>query len=115
MEQLITPEEKLSENFNAYEDGKHRRYTLLFSVNGGAFAIAKIAAGHDPAQALGNLTIGELSVGMILFTILMTYDIFAFGIRMKKKYVHDAFGGPGKIVLILIGLLICAGWLLVAI
>ena len=27
-----------------YENGKHRRYSLLFSVNGGAFAIAKILA-----------------------------------------------------------------------
>ena len=26
-----------------YEDGKHRRYTLLFSVNGAVAAIAKIA------------------------------------------------------------------------
>jgi hypothetical protein len=29
-------------DFRAYEDGKHRRYELLFAVNGGAFAIAKL-------------------------------------------------------------------------
>ena len=29
---------EVSESFKAYEDGKHRRYSLLFAVNGGAFA-----------------------------------------------------------------------------
>jgi len=32
------PDPKL---FELYENGKHRRYSLLFSINGGAFAIAK--------------------------------------------------------------------------
>jgi len=31
------PDPKL---FELYENGKHRRYSLLFSINGGAFAIA---------------------------------------------------------------------------
>jgi hypothetical protein len=35
-------EKKISENFKAYENGKHRRYNLLFSVNSGAFAVAKL-------------------------------------------------------------------------
>lgn len=30
--------------FSDYEQGKHRRYSLLFSVNGGAFAITQLLA-----------------------------------------------------------------------
>ena len=30
------------ELFDTYEVGKHRRYSLLFAVNGGAFAVAKL-------------------------------------------------------------------------
>jgi hypothetical protein len=115
MENVIAPEKMLSANFKAYEDGKHRRYTLLFSVNGGAFAVAKIAVDKDSTSILGHLTIGDLSIGMILFSIVMTYDIFQFGIKMKKNYLPHDFGTPGKVVLILIGLLFCTGWLFVAI
>ena len=32
------------EAFKLYEDGKHRRYQLLFAVNGGAFAIGRLFA-----------------------------------------------------------------------
>jgi hypothetical protein len=36
----------LKEASELYENGKHRRYSLLFSVNGGAFAIAKLVCGE---------------------------------------------------------------------
>jgi hypothetical protein len=117
---------QLPETFKDYEDGKHRRYALLFSVNGGAFAVAKLLADAkvSASAVLGALTLQHLSVGMILFTALMTFDIFLFGRNLRSTLPRDAFekdgrtvtifGTPGKCVLVLIGLLICAGWYLVA-
>jgi len=94
-----------------YENGKHRRYGLLFSVNGGAFAIAKILAGQG--NVLGGLSLKQLSIGMALFTVVMVWDIFEFGRRSKKEPIPDVFSPAGKIVLLVIGALICIGWLLV--
>ena len=100
----------IAEIFKAYEDGKHRRYTLLFTVNGGAFAIAnqdKTGSG----LVLGHLSLWQLSLGMALFTIVMILDIFMFGENMRKK-IKELFRWQGKLVSI--GLLICAGWSLVS-
>ena len=116
----MSEEKKVPESFKAYEDGKHRRYSLLFAVNGGAFAVAKLFSDakifSDPktANVLGSLTLRQLSLGMILFTIVMVVDIFMFGEKMRTKYLPDAFGWQGKAVLLLLGVLICAGWFLVA-
>jgi hypothetical protein len=103
---------KLYEALKLYEDGKHRRYVLLFSVNGGAFAIAKLISEKD----VGALHIGQLSVGMIIFTILMVFDISTFGIRMRAPNMagDQVFNWPGWLVLGVIGLLICGGWGLAA-
>jgi hypothetical protein len=106
-------EKKISENFKTYEDGKQRRYNLLFAVNGGAFAIAKLFADSKSTAVLGNLTLQQLSLGMVMFSIVMIMDIFMFGVKMRKNYVKDAFHWQGKTVLLLIGLLICSGWFLV--
>lgn len=109
----MAPEEKpVPESFRYYEEGKHRRYSLLFAVNGGAFAVAKMFA--ENAALPGHLTITELSWGMIVFTVTMTWDIFVFGEKMRTTYLPSAFGLPGKAVLLVIGTLICAGWFLVA-
>lgn len=110
----ISPIERL----NLYENGKHRRYSLLFSVNGGAFAVAKLLTGAEgkAAAVLGHLTLFQLCWGMILFTIAMTVDIFFFGYKMKRDDSPiEVFGPSGQMVLLFIGLLICAGWFLVAI
>jgi hypothetical protein len=109
----MTNRPTLTESFKLYEEGKHRRYGLLFGVNGGAFAVAKLFTDPAAATLLGNLTLSQLALGMILFTIVMTFDIFTFGQKMREKYLPDAFGLPGKVVLVLIGFLICAGWYLV--
>lgn len=114
----MSEEKKVPDSFKAYEDGKHRRYSLLFAVNGGAFAVAKLyadaklKAGENPINVFGGLTQRELALGMILFTIVMVFDIFMFGRKMRKQYLPDDFGWPGKMVLMLIGFLICAGWFL---
>lgn len=105
------------EIFKAYEDGKHRRYSLLFSVNGGAFAIAKILAEPTPEaklKVMGSLHVWQLSLGMLAFTILMVFDIFAFGEKMRKLQKDSEpkiFQPAGKVVLLSIGALICLGWL----
>ncbi len=106
----------LKDKLSLYEDGKHRRYTLLFSVNGGAFAIAKLLVGAEgqPATVLGQLTLPELSWGMIMFTAVMVADIYAFGYKTRHSFTIDVFDWRGKLVLISIGLLICCGWFLVA-
>jgi len=97
-----------------YENGKHRRYSLLFSINGGAFAIAKLLTGESghAGVVLGALSLKELSAGMALMTIVMVIDIYAFGEKMRKN-LPDAFGPVGKAVLLLLGSLITLGWIIV--
>ena len=105
------------EAFDVYENGKHRRYSLLFTVNGGAFAIAKLLTG-EPGKAgvvLGDLTLFQLSVGLIAFTAVMAWDIWEFGEKMRSTYLKDAFGKKGKVVLILLAAIISFGWLLVGV
>lgn len=94
-----------------YENGKHRRYTLLFSVNGGAFAVAQLI---KEGKSIGGLSHQTLAIGMTFFTIVMIWDIFMFGERSKKEpNSTDVFGKPGQRVLLSICILICLGWLLV--
>ena len=96
-------EKKVPEALKIYEDGKQRRYALLFAVNGGKFAIAKELYGHNPAS-LGLLSSWLISVGMIAFTILMVYDIWAFAMKMRKDYSLDVFQDQkvGQILLVFI-------------
>ena len=111
----MTEEKQVPESFKTYEDGKHRRYSLLFSVNGGAFALAQFVAGKGREGAiLGNLKLTHLCYGMTLFTIVMSIDIFMFGAKMRRLYLPNDFGWQGKTVLVLIGALICFGWILAA-
>jgi len=80
------PSSQDKEAFELYENGKHRRYNLLFSVNGGAFAIAKLLTGElgKAGVVLGGLNMYELSIGMIVFTLCMGFDIGAFGYNMRR-------------------------------
>src|SRR6266403_2225684 len=106
----MNDEKKVPESFKTYEEGKHRRYTLLFAVNGGAFVIEKFIADKGPSTAfVGGLKLSYLCYGMALLTIVMSMDIFMFGQKMRRIYLPDAFGWQGKIVLMLIGALMCAG------
>jgi hypothetical protein len=109
--------------FTAYESGKHRRYELLFAVNGGAFAIAKLFPDQAAQKFLGGLTIDHLALGMIAFTAVMFIDIAAFGHGMRRwarrTFVQDwrawqgIFSLFGWFVLAAICALICGGWYLV--
>lgn len=105
--------------FKIYEDGKHRRYSLLFAVNGGVAAIVKL---YD-SNGVGLLERKSVvAVGMVVFTLLMGYDIWIFGDRIRK-IVGDAagsadkgiFSSTGKQVLSGCCLLLVAGWTLVLI
>jgi hypothetical protein len=88
----------------AYEQGKHRRYGLLFSVNGGALAIGKLAFTAPTAERIvfGGLKVWMLGVVLGIFSALMTFDIWMFGKRMRKLD-KGLFGLPGKIVLLSVG------------
>jgi hypothetical protein len=116
LQETVAMSEKLTRKdaLDLYENGKHRRYNLLFSVNGGAFAIAKLLTGEPgkPGIVLGALTLPELSAGMALFTAVMVADIYSFGYKMRKNNLPEAFDWRGKAVLLLLGVLVVAGWLL---
>jgi hypothetical protein len=99
---LSTTQLTLNEAHQLYENGKHRRYSLMFAVNGGAFAIAKLLTG-EPGKS-----------GMALFTAFMAWDIYVFGQKMRATYLSDSFQWRGKAVLVILGALQFIGWLLVA-
>jgi hypothetical protein len=107
--------QRIKDAYTLYEAGKKRRYDLLFAVNGGAFAIAQLLNKPD-SKLPGSLSLTDLAIGMTIFTILMVWDIYAFGEKMRDRHLPgEVFGPVGKAVLRLIGLLIVSGWLLVAI
>ena len=110
---------------NSYIDGKMKRYNLLWSVNGGAFAVARLlplarepaaTAGANAGAVVGGLSLHALAIGASIFTIVMCVDIWMFGQMMRAEYFGGTmvFGTPGRLVLVLIGSLIVAGWLLAA-
>jgi hypothetical protein len=107
--------------FGIYEDGKHRRYSLLFAVNGAIAAIVKLA----PKDDLGTRGSVLLAVLMIIFTGIMGWDIWLFGKRMRKDSGDKPKGTSvdlakgkwagifsyyGRIVLIACCVLIVIGW-----
>ena len=112
---LSSTQISLKEAHDLYENGKHRRYSLLFAVNGGAFAIAKLLVGDSskPGIVLGSLALHDLSIGMALFTALMVWDIYVFGHNMRISYLPKAFQWQGQAVLVALGALQFIGWLLV--
>ena len=106
-----------------YEDGKHRRYSLFFAVNGAVAAIAKVGqGGADPGSVPDWVPDwlpdhGLFRLGMIVFTALMTCDIWIFGQRIREAVGDDRgsgwdgiFSRVGKIVLFGCCALIMAGW-----
>jgi hypothetical protein len=94
----------IKDAYTLYESGKKRRYELLFAVNGGAFAIAKLLTSSDnKEQVLGYLTLTHLAIGMEMFTILMVWDIFSFGTKMRDRHLEgEVFGLEGQLILILL-------------
>jgi hypothetical protein len=113
-----TPGEDDLKLYETYADGKMKRYTLLFAVNGGALAIAQA---YHAAGLLGMLTVRKLAVGAIAFSWLMLWDIWAFGEMMRRRYdagwkAEDdprrlkVFTPIGKLILFLLVGLLSAAW-----
>lgn len=112
---LTTAAERLS-GMNTYIDGKMKRYSLLFSVNGGAFLIGKLFTEENTRGVLGGLTPQALAVGAILYTFLMWRDVYLFGDMMKREFFDGklVFQRPGILILHALCSLIIIGWLLAA-
>jgi hypothetical protein len=106
--------------FKFYEDGKSRRYNLLFAVNGGVLAIAKFFP-NPGGEFLTELTLRQVAAGMVVFTILMGIDIWVFGTRMREAGEDTGAGAGrgifswwGRGVLAVICTLLVLAWLAVA-
>ena len=115
-----------------YIDGKMRRFTLLFSVNGGAFAIAKLFKDQGNSQLLGALSIEALAIGAVLFSWLIWLDIWAWGAMMRRYFNAscnascpkdkeertrlglEVFTVAGKSILTFLVVLVTVGWWLAA-
>ena len=112
---LKTPQEKL-QGMQAYIDGKMKRYSLLYAVNGGAFAIAKLLGEPESEHRVGGLSLPALAIGAILFTLLMWRDIYTFGMMMRTRFFGNelVFEEGGRRILAALSFLIVAGWLLAA-
>ena len=107
-----TKEEDISKGISElYLEGKMKRYSLLFSVNGGAFAIIQFSKGELP----GVLSMFGLSLGLILFTVLMVSDIWLWGADMREKHGVKLFRPVGQTILLMIGALLVTGWLLMGV
>lgn len=107
----------------AYLEGKMKRYGLLFSVNGGTFAIISLAVqnaddGLDASHHLiGKLTLGNLALWIIIFTALMIADIWRYGTGMRKLEASAYFGRHprlftpfGQSITVLVGILLVGAW-----
>ena len=112
---LKSPEERLT-GMNTYIEGKMKRYSLMFSVNGGAFAIAKLFDQDNTQRILGGLSLKALAIGAILFTVLVWRDIYLFGDMMKREFFGGqlVFQRQGIWILNALCILVIIGWLLAA-
>ncbi|HJP94029.1 MAG TPA: hypothetical protein VJ875_18870 [Pyrinomonadaceae bacterium] len=110
---MTTEERDKLQALNTYIDGKIKRYNLIFAVNGGAFALAKLLD-TKPGQILGQLTPQHLAIGAVAFTFLMWFDIWLWGENMRTGYFDgkEVFQWRGKAILSLLALLLIIGWLL---
>jgi hypothetical protein len=111
--QGLLAKKDLLEKLTQYIEGKVKRYWLLFGVNGGAFVLAKFL--HEKTGAFaGQLTGREVAVGAILFTLVMTIDIWLWGWQMRRPEFagKHAFTLPGRAIVLLIGGLVMSAWIL---
>jgi hypothetical protein len=121
----MTDTSGIAPNFKEYEEGKHRRYELLFKVNGAAFAIVSLVAENKAADFVyAVLGLRPLAWGMCAFCLIMGFDIFSFGWNMKQIYPRPGkvigkrftplckglFRPQGMLVLTVIIILLASGW-----
>jgi hypothetical protein len=105
-----------AELYKVYQDGKIRRYNLLFAVNGGAFAILKFSVGPGGSSSSPEVLLPLLPWGMVIFSLAMFTDIWSFGRAMSKspELEGTAFTPIGMIILSIITALLVTGWVLLA-
>jgi len=107
--------------YNTYQDGKMKRYYLLFSINGGAYAIVTWAVEHVAAlQNIGQAASLKrvavvVAIAASLFTALMLVDVWLFGRMMSKAGTRtgddlEYFGKHGQAVLVLIVCTLLGAW-----
>jgi hypothetical protein len=104
--------------FELYENGKERRYKLLFAVNGGAYALV----GYLMEKAKADTRIAVwifvlIPIALIFYTGVMCLDIHAFGKRMRKLSCTVCgkhwmvYKSQGRNHLIYLGLILGGAWL----
>jgi hypothetical protein len=105
--------------FGVYQDGKSRRFSLLFTVNGGAFALVGFLAGDQPRVAFGVFSLWAFVViplALVLFTRAMRDDFFVFGEAMRQVWRDAGLGCPEifsekeQRIVRYVTALICASW-----
>jgi len=67
---------------NTYIDGKIKRYNLMFAVNGGIFALAKLISVPAESNPLGRLKLIHLSIGAITKNSWKRKTCFPGGARL---------------------------------
>ena len=101
------------EALKAYTEGKMERYKLLFAVNGGAFVLGQFMLSAEASQIASVLPLRYLADGAIIYTALMTVDIWFYAQTMRDRFVGDAaFTPAGKALLLLISTLLIGAWFL---
>ena len=107
----------LRDVYTLYESGKGRRYGLLFSVNGGAFAILSFLikdARNDTLTRCSMVAVAvAVAIGMVLFTWIMWRDINEFGTKMgelARARGEKLYEKTGTFVLGALALLLTFAW-----
>ena len=99
---------------STYLDGKIKRYNLMFAVNGGIFALARIITSAPSENPLGKIRLTHLAIGAIAFTSIMWFDVWIWGENMRLTYFDgkQVFQTRGKVIVSLLAALLIGGWLL---
>jgi hypothetical protein len=126
---LADPQQLRLDFERTYLDGKMRRYSLLFAVNGGSFAILKLFSTDGGFELPGAITKEMIAAGAIVFTILMLADLWAYASGMRRLEVCwvacekvsarpdvrvGSFTWRGRLILLGMSTLIVSGWTLAA-
>lgn len=106
-----TSQLELKDIYTLYEGGKGRRYGLLFSVNGAAFAIISFTI-KEVSKTMSASFLPTVAGIMSVFTLVMACDIWRFGKTMADlgNGKLPIFRPGGRVVLVSISVLLICGW-----
>src|SRR3978361_715787 len=97
-----------------YESGKGRRYQLLFTINGGAYALIGFLAANAKAFEFSFIGIWAfilIPAALAIYTCLMYRDIDAFATNMKA-YDPELYKEHGRLHLKYVCALLTVSWIL---